>query len=250
MEGKSVIITGGAGEIGKATAKLFLEKGSKVLLVDLSEEALSEAKSELNNDQVETFVADVTKEEEVKNYVAYAEEKFGSIDMFFNNAGIEGKVQPITELDDDAFESVMQVNVNGVVLGMKYVMRSMKESGGGSIVISSSVAGLQGNPGMVAYTTSKHAVIGVMRTAALEGAPMGIRVNTVNPGVVDSRMMDSLEAGLGEDPEQVKEGFKQQVPLGRYAQEDEIAQTAYFLLSDQTPYTTGSVNVVDGGLSA
>jgi len=250
MKGKSVVITGGAGEIGKATAKVFLENGSKVLLVDLSEEALKKAKSELSSEQVETIVADVTLEDDVKKYVTFAKEKFGNIDMFFNNAGIEGKVQPIMELDADEFNSVMQVNVKGVVLGMKYVMRSMKESGGGSIVISSSVAGLQGNPGMVAYTTSKHAVIGVMRTAALEGAQMGIRVNTINPGVVDSRMMDSLEAGLGEDPDKVKEGFKQQVPLGRYAQEDEIAKTAYFLLSDQTSYTTGSVNVVDGGLSA
>lgn len=249
MKGKSIIITGGAGEIGLATAKLFLKNGAKVLLVDLDKEELDKIKSDMDSDHLEVFEADVTKEEQVKNYVSYAEDKFGQIDMFFNNAGIEGKVAPITEVDFDGFNSVLQVNVFGVLYGMKYVMKSMK-SNGGSILITSSVAGLQGTAGMVPYITSKHAVIGIMRTAALEGAPHGIRVNTINPGVVDSRMMDSLEAGLGEDADAVKEGFKQQVPMGRYAQEDEIAKTAYFLLSPDAPYTTGAIHVVDGGLSA
>jgi len=250
MKNKSLIITGGAGEIGLATAKLFLEKKSKVLIVDLDINKLEKIKSDLNSDNLEIFEADVTKEKEVEAYVAYAEKKFGKIDMFFNNAGIEGKIQPITELTTKNFNSVMQVNVFGVFYGMKYVMKSMKINGGGSIVISSSVAGLQGTAGMLPYITSKHAVIGIMKTAALEGGKMGIRVNTVNPGVVDSRMMDSIEKGLGEDANAIKEAFKQQIPLGRYAQEKEIATTAYFLLSDQSPYTTGAVYVVDGGLTA
>jgi len=250
MKKKSVIITGGAGEIGLASAKLFLERGSKVLLVDLDKDQLKKIKSKLENDNLEIFEADVTKEKEVKNYVTYAEEKFGRIDMFFNNAGIEGKVNPIMETASDDFMKVMEVNVFGVFYGMKHVMKSMKKNGGGSIVISSSVAGLQGTAGMVPYITSKHAVIGIMKTAALEGGAIGIRVNTVNPGVVDSRMMDSLEEGLGDDADAVKENFKTQIPLGRYAQTEEIAETAYFLLSDKTPYTTGAVYVVDGGLTA
>ncbi|MEM1326700.1 MAG: SDR family NAD(P)-dependent oxidoreductase [Bacteroidota bacterium] len=250
MKDKSIIITGGAGEIGLATAKLFAEAGSHILLVDIDEKALKEAKSKLNSDKVEICEADVTKEEDVKKYVQLAKEKFGQIDFFFNNAGIEGEVQPLPELSMDNFDKVLKVNVYGVTLGMKHVMKSMSNSGGGSIVITSSVAGLQGTPGMTPYITSKHAVIGIMRTAALEGAKMGIRVNTVHPGVVDSRMMRSLEAGLGEDAEAVKEGFEQQIPLGRYAQEDEIADMVFFLLSEKSKYTTGATIVVDGGLTA
>lgn len=250
MKNKSVIITGGAGEIGLATAKLFLKNGAKVLLVDLKEKALKKVKSKLDEKNVEIFTADVTDEKQVKKYVKYAEKKFGKIDMFFNNAGIEGKVSPIVKTNPKDFDSVLQVNVYGVYYGMRHVMKSMQENGGGSILISSSVAGLQGTAGMLPYITSKHAVIGIMRTAALEGAPDKIRVNTINPGVVDSRMMDSLEEGLGDDAKAVEKSFKAQVPLGRYAKEEEIAQTAYFLLSDNASYITGAVYVVDGGLTA
>lgn len=250
MKNKTVIITGGAGEIGLATAKLFAEAGSHILLVDIDKDALAKAKQQLKSDHVETCVADVTKEEDVKKYVQMAKDKFGQIDCFFNNAGIEGKVKPISEMPLEDFDQVMKVNVYGVFLGMKHVMKEMQEAGSGSIVITSSVAGLQGTPGMVPYITSKHAVIGIMRTAALEGAPKGIRVNTLHPGVVDSRMMRSLESGLGKDAKQVQKAFEQQVPLGRYAQEDEIAEMAFFLLSDKAKYTTGATFVVDGGLTA
>jgi NAD(P)-dependent dehydrogenase (short-subunit alcohol dehydrogenase family) len=251
MKNKTIIITGGAGEIGLATAKLFAEAGSNIVLVDIDEEALQEAKNKLDSDQVAICKADVTKEADVKKYVQLAKDQFGSIDYFFNNAGIEGEVVPITDLSIDDFDQVMKVNVHGVVLGMKHVMKAMQESGnGGSIVITSSVAGLQGTPGMTPYITSKHATIGVMRTAALEGAQYGVRVNTLHPGVVDSRMMRSLESGLGEDAEAVQKSFEQQIPLGRYAQEEEIAATAFFLLSEKSKYTTGSTFVVDGGLMA
>lgn len=250
MQNKTIIITGGAGEIGWATAKLFLEAGANVLLVDTDKDQLKSLQQKYSDHPLEVCVADVTKEAEVEKYVQQAEKKFGSIDYFFNNAGIEGKVGPLTELSAEDFAQVQQVNVHGVFYGMKHVMKSMSQSGGGSIVITSSVAGLQGTAGMLPYITSKHAVIGIMRTAALEGAAMNIRVNSVNPGVVDSRMMRSIEGGLGEDAEQVQKQFEQQVPLGRYAQEEEIADTAFFLLSDKARYTTGAIYVVDGGLTA
>ncbi len=251
MKNKTIIITGGAGEIGVATAKLFLKAKCNILLVDIDKKQLNTVKKDMNSDKVAICVADVTKEADVKKYVKKAEKEFGSIDMFFNNAGIEGVVTPLTELKAKDFDQVMQVNVYGVVYGMKHVMKSMSKSGGGSIVITSSVAGLQGTAGMMPYITSKHATIGVMRTAALEGADMGIRVNSVHPGVVDSRMMDSIEQGLGGDEaESVKEGFKAQIPLGKYAQEDEIADTVFFLLSNKARYTTGATYVVDGGLTA
>ncbi len=248
MKDKTIIITGGAGEIGMATAKLFVAAESNVVLVDLNQEALEKAKKSLGGKNVEIFAADVTDELEVKKYVDFTVKKFKTIDMFFNNAGIEGGVTPITDLAANDFNAVMQVNVYGVYYGMKHVMKAMEKKGG-SIVISSSVAGLQGTAGMLPYITSKHAVVGIMRTAALEGAPNSIRVNTVHPGVVDSRMMDSLEKGLGDDQNAVKESFKSQVPLGRYAQEDEIADTVFFLLSDKARYTTGATYVIDGGLT-
>lgn len=246
MENKTVIITGAAGEIGYATAELFAQAGANIMLVDINEEALKAKAKSLPTDQVAYHVADVTKEKEVKAYVDATVKKFGGVDLFFNNAGIEGKVALIPDVKLEDFDQVMQVNVYGVVLGMKYVMPVISE--GGAIVITSSVAGLQGTAGMLPYITSKHATIGIMRTAALEGAARNIRVNTVHPGVIDSRMMDSLEQGLGEDADAVKESFKEQVPLGRYGQEKEVAETVFFLLSDKASYTTGSTYVLDGGL--
>lgn len=247
MKNKTIIITGAAGEIGYATAELFAEAGANVMLVDIDEDSLQKKTKSLVSKNIAYHVADVTKEADVKAYVDATIDKFGGIDLFFNNAGIEGKVAKIADLKLDEFDQVMQVNVYGVVLGMKYVMPKIND--GGAIVITSSVAGLQGTPGMVSYTTSKHAIIGVMRVAALEGAERKIRVNTVHPGVIDSRMMDSLEEGLGEDAAAVKENFKQQVPLGRYGQEKEVAHTVFFLLSAKASYTTGSTYVVDGGLT-
>lgn len=251
LKDKVSIITGAAGEIGFATAQRFIEEGAKVMLVDLDEATLQERVKALNSDHAKYTVADVTKPEQVQNYVNATMDAWGRIDVFFNNAGIEGVVKPIADFPLEDFQKVMSVNVEGVFLGMKYVMPKMAESGGGSIIITSSVAGLQGTPNFVAYTTSKHAVIGIMRTAALEGAPQKIRVNSLHPGVIDSRMMNSIEKGFNpDDPDAVHSGFEQQVPLGRYGQEAEIAHLALFLASDESSYTTGSMYVADGGMGA
>jgi len=245
MKGKTIIITGAAGEIGFATAQKFAEAGANVMLVDIDEDNLQDRANDLKSDQVAYQVADVTKEEDVKAYVKATLDKFGAIDYFFNNAGIEGKVAPIPKVDMNVFDQVMQVNVYGVALGMKHVMPVIEE--GGSIVITSSVAGLMGTAGMLPYITSKHATIGIMRVAALEGAERKVRVNTVHPGVIDSRMMESLESGMG-DQKEVHSMFEQQVPLKRYGQESEVADMVYFLLSDQAGYCTGQTYVLDGGL--
>lgn len=250
LKNKVAIITGGAGEIGFATAKKFLAEGAKVVLVDIVEDDLEKRVDELDSSDVIHVVADVTKPEQVEQYVKKTIDKFGQIDIFFNNAGIEGVVKPIAEYELEEFNKVLAVNVKGVFLGMKYVMPEMQKKGG-SIIITSSVAGLQGTANMVGYITSKHAVIGIMRTAALEGAPHKIRVNTVHPGVIDSRMMDSLQKGFNaDDPEAVKKQFAQQVPLGRYGQEDEIANLVAFLASDESSYTTGTTLIADGGMTA
>lgn len=245
MENKTIIITGAAGEIGFAAAKRFAKAGANVMLVDIDKKALQQRVGELDSPKIAFFAADVTKEGDVQGYVEATQSAFGSIDLFFNNAGIEGKVAPLNALDMEDFDRVMKVNVYGVAMGMKHV--SPEISDGGSIVITSSVAGLQGIPGMTAYNTTKHAVVGIMRTAALELADRKVRVNTVHPGVIESRMMRSLESGMG-DQQAVHDGLEQQVPLKRYGQKEEVAEMVFFLLSDNAGYCNGSTYVMDGGL--
>ncbi len=251
MQGKTVVITGGAGGIGMTAAKKFYEEGARVHLVDLDEEALQKAVSSLASDITYT-AADVSDEEQVKQYVKEAKEKHGRIDAFLNNAGIEGKVQPIVETDVADFDKVQQVNVRGAWLGIKHVAPVMMENDdGGAIVVTSSVAGVAGTPGVAPYVTSKHAIIGLMRTAALELAPKKIRVNTVNPSPVDNRMMRSLEEGFNPDnAEQMKQQFETQIPLQRYAENEEVADLMFFLCSDEASFITGGVYMIDGGMTA
>lgn len=251
LKGKYGIITGGAGGIGKATAKRMLDEGIEgILLVDLEEEALGEAKAELNDDRVYTAAADVSKNDDVKEYTEKAIDIFGQIDVLFLNAGIEGKVTPLTEYPETLFDKVLDVNVKGVWLGMKHAFPYMSENGGGSVIISSSVAGLQGTPNVMPYVTSKHATIGAMKVGALEGAEDNIRVNTIHPSPVDNRMMRSLEEGFAPGAaEEAKEQFEQSIPLGRYGKNEEMADLALFLASDESKFITGSKYVIDGGMT-
>ncbi len=249
IENKVAVITGGAGSIGKTTAKLFLEEGAKVLLVDLSEEELKKTIAELNSENVTYCVADVTKADEVQHYINETEKLWGKIDIFFNNAGIEGVVKPIIEYPEEEFDKVISVNVRGIWLGNKYALPKMND--GGSIIMTSSVAGILGFAGLSAYVTSKHAVVGIMRATAIEAAPHKIRVNTVHPAPVNNRMMRSIEEnaspGHGQD---IKKEFEATIPLGRYAEALEIAKLVLFLASDDSQYITGTTQVIDGGMSA
>lgn len=248
LEGKTAIITGGAGGIGKAAGALFAKEGANVLLVDLSEDALKAAVSEIGSNRVHWLVGDVTKARDNDAMVAAAKEKFGGVDIFLANAGIEGDVKSIEDYDEARFDQVIAVNVKGVFLGLKSTMPAMRERGGGSIVITSSVAGVQGSPGVAPYVTSKHAVIGMMRSAAKEGAPHRIRVNTVNPSPVETRMMRSLEEGfMPGNADVAKQGMANRIPLGRYGMPEEIAQVMLFLASDDSSWVTGSVYLADGG---
>lgn len=252
LKNKVAVITGGAGGIGLATAKLFLNEGAAgILLVDHDENKLKDAAKQLEPDKNAFFAADVSKNEEVKAYTEKAVEEFGRIDILFLNAGIEGVVQSLTDYPEDIYDKVMAVNVKGTWLGMKHVFPVMKENGGGSIIITSSVAGLQGTSNVIAYVASKHALTGVMKVAALEGAPDKIRVNSINPSPVDNRMMRSLEEGFSPGSgEEAKEGFEKMIPLGRYAKNEEIASLALFLASDESTFITGSIYTIDGGLTA
>lgn len=249
LAGKVAVITGGAGGIGQAAAALFVAEGASVLLVDLDETGLQRAVAAIDSERVSHTVADVTQPEQVQAYVQCAVERYGGIDVFLDNAGIEGEINPITDYSPEVFDKVMAVNVRGAWLGLKYVIPAMKERGGGSIVITSSIAGVRGGSGVSAYTMSKHAVIGMMRVAANECAPFNIRVNTVNPGFVETRMMRSLEEqrrpGAGQE---IKTRNEKAVPLQRYALASEIAHLMLFLAGDESSYCTGSIFMADGGL--
>lgn len=250
LANKVAVITGGAGAIGLAAAKMFIDQGAKVFLVDNDEAALNEAMATLASDDVEYVVSDVTQAQDVENYVQLAVEKFGGIDIFLNNAGVEGQTKPITDYDIDAFDKVIAVNVRGVWLGLKYVIPEMEKRGGGSIIITSSVAGVGGFPALSPYVASKHAGVGLMRTAALECAPQGIRVNSVNPAAVESRMMRSLEEQMAPGAaNEVKAALTEMIPLRRYAEPEDCANIMTFLASDESKFCTGGVYMVDGGTS-
>lgn len=249
LKDKVAVITGGAGSIGKITAKLFLEEGAKVLLVDLDEDELKTAVKELQSKSVKYCVADVSKSHEVANYFTTAVKLFGEIDVFFNNAGIEGVVSPIVDYPEQEFDKVISVNVRGSWLGNKYALPKMNS--GGSIIMSSSVAGLKGFVNLGAYVTSKHAVVGIMRTSALEAAPRHIRVNSIHPGPVNNRMMRSIEEGITAGHAlEVQAQFESTIPMGRYAEPLEIAKLVLFLASEDSRYITGTTQIIDGGMCA
>ncbi|WP_077210775.1 SDR family NAD(P)-dependent oxidoreductase [Bacillus dakarensis] len=252
LSGKVAIITGGAGEIGKVTAEKFLSEDSKVVLIDLSAELLEKAKADLAPyGEVLTIEADVTKEADVANYVNRVMEKCGQIDVFFNNAGIEGKVAPLVEQSVEDFDKVLAVNVRGVFLGLKYVLPVMMKQGSGSVINTSSVAGLHGSPNLSPYITSKHAVVGLTKAAAVEAAKAKVRVNSIHPSPVDTRMMRSIETGFSADhAEFIQEEFTKAIPLGRYAESADVASLVLFLASDESSFITGVQYRVDGGMGS
>ncbi|OLO29029.1 oxidoreductase [Alkalihalophilus pseudofirmus] len=250
---KVVVITGATGGIGKATVEKFAKEGANIVLVDLNEGALQETAQELQLTEGKYLLvqADVRHEEQVERYVQLTKEKFGRIDVFFNNAGVEGVVQPITKYPSETLDMVLDVNVKGVFYGLKHVLQVMQEQKSGSVINMSSIAGLRGSPNVSAYIASKHAVVGLTKATAVEAATYGVRVNAVNPSPVNTRMMRSLEAGFNpEYAEQVKEKLTQTIPLGRYGESEDIANAVLYLASEQSSFITGVIFPIDGGISA
>jgi len=251
LANKIAVITGGAAGIGLATARLFVAEGARVLLVDVQQAALDAAVAELGAAHASACVADVSDPAQTDAFVKAAVDRYGRIDVFFSNAGIEGVVSRLVDYPLEVFDRVMAVNVRGVWLGLKAVIPVMAKTGGGSIVITSSLGGLKGMPRMSPYIAAKHAVVGIMRTAALECAPLDIRVNTINPSPIATRMIAAIEEGYAPgaaDKAQAK--FAAGVPMRRYGQPEEVARLVLYLASDESSYTTGTVFPIDGGMSA
>lgn len=250
MQGKICVITGGAGSIGAAAAKLLLAEGAKVMLVDLEESALRNAAAVAGSGDVVAWTrADVTRSEEVRAAMAATASRFGSIDVLFSNAGNFGTVAPITDYPEDVFDSVLAVHVKGAFLCAKYAVPHMKN--GGSIIITSSIVGVKGDPGVYGYITAKHAQVGLMRVLAKELAGRNIRVNTLHPGPVENefqlRVEKDLTGILGRDATAF---FNDIIPLKRHVRAEEVARSVLYLASDASSFTTGSLLMVDGGLSA
>lgn len=254
FEGKVVIITGAAGGIGKEVVRKLANAQAKVVLVDVNEDAIKAVQKELGLTEANSLVvkADVSNEAEVKNYVDQTISKFGRVDGFVNNAGVEGPAKSIEEITEKDFDFVYGINVKGVLYGLKYVLPVMKEQKSGSIVNTSSVAGLIGSPNMALYNSSKHAVMGLNKVAAAEAAAFNVRVNTVNPGVINTQMMRNIEsnvaAGSAEGAKAAQTAYNDAVPMKRYGEPQEVANVIAFLLSDEASYVSSSSYTIDGGL--
>ena len=248
FEDKVCVITGGAGSIGLTTARQLYEAGGRIMLVDLNAENLAIAKSEFDDqDRVAICQADVSDSGQTQNYISETVAKWGKLDVLFANAGFSGTAAPITDYPDDIFDQVMAVNVRGSFLACKHALPDIND--GGSIIITSSIMGVTARPGSIAYITSKHAIIGLMRGVAKEAAPRNIRVNVLAPGPVENEFQLEIEKRASKaSGTNVTEMLNNWISLGRHATPEEIANTAYFLASNQSSFSTGSVFMADGGM--
>jgi NAD(P)-dependent dehydrogenase (short-subunit alcohol dehydrogenase family) len=241
---KVIVVTGAASGIGAATTAELARRGARVLAVDLQ---LPSIDPELAG-QVVPHQADVSDSRSVKGMIDAAVDRFGVLDGLFNNAGIFGANENISEYPDDAFARVLAVNVQGVFYGMKHAIPALRANGGGAIVNMASVVGIVGGAGGIGYVASKHAVMGLTRAAAVELARENIRVNALCPGPTETAMMGGPVAANGEDDPRAD--YIAKLPTGRFAQPDEIAQVAAWLLLDAPLYLTGAPLIVDGAVTA
>lgn len=248
MEGKVALVTGGSSGIGRATALAFAREGAKVVIADVAVERCYDTATEIRNGggEVHCVEADVSKADQVKALIDEIVETYGQLDYAFNNAGIEGEQAPTADSTEENWDRVININLKGAWLSMKYEIPQMLKQGGGAIVNMSSVAGLVGFPDIPAYVASKHGVLGLTKTAALEYARQGIRVNAVCPGVIRTEMIERFTGG---DP-QAEEQLAASEPVGRMGTPEEVAEAVVWLCSDDASFVTGHPLVIDGGMVA
>lgn len=252
LSGKVVIVTGAGSGIGRASAERLLEEGASVLAVDSDGEAARRLTDELGEERLLGVVADVSTDEGTARYVAAARERFGRVDGLHANAGIEGPAGPLAEVEPTEFDRLIAVNLRGAFLGIREILRTYAEQGGGgAIVVTSSALGLRGRPGLGPYAASKAAVLSLVKTAAMEAGASGVRVNAVCPGPIATPMIERLEETFGAgDPGSVHDAIEAGIPLGRYGTPAEVAALVAWLLSDESSFANGGVYTVDGGESA
>lgn len=252
LDGKIALITGATGGIGEATAKLFLREGASVMLVGRSAEKLKTTEGRLGaGAKLATAVADASDETAVASAFQAAISRFGGLDIVMANAGDEGIAAPLEVQKMEDVERLLRTNVIGVWLAMKYAVEPMKRRGAGSIIALSSIAGMIGAAGLAPYVASKHAVYGLVKSAAIELGAFGIRVNAIGPGPIDNRMIRSLEEQFSPaDPEAARTGLLASIPMKRYGRNEEVAQMAAFLASDESSYSTGGIFAIDGGYTS
>jgi len=252
LDGRVAVVTGAAGVIGTATINLLAARGARIVAVDRRAADLETAIKDLPaSAEALAIAADVTQEDEVRDYVRSAMDRFGTIDAFFNNAGIEGDIKPIPEYSLESFRRVLDVNVVGVFLGMKHVLPVMLKQNRGSIINTASIAGLMGSPMIAVYSASKHAVIGLTKSAAWECTNTGVRVNCVCPGMIDSRMLSTILQGRsGGNAPPPTDKIVDRIPARRLGLASEVASIVAFLASDEASYVSGSAYTVDGGRTA
>lgn len=263
--GKVIVITGAGGNFGREGCLFFTKRDAKVVALDLNSDALEETKQKVNEEcpgktDILTLQCDVTSVDSVQGVMSQVVEKFGQIDLLWNNAGYQGEIKPTLEYDPEDFARVMNINVTGMFIVLQNVAREMakNEESGGSIVNTASVAGLRGTPAMVAYASSKAAVLGMTVSTSKDLAPHNIRVNAVSPALIGPGYMwtrqNELHAKSGSpyfatNPEIVATGKINSVPMKRLGTIDEVLNSVAFLLSDDASYTTGVNLVIDGGMS-
>ncbi|MDB5652552.1 MAG: oxidoreductase [Tardiphaga sp.] len=248
LDGRIALVTGAAGVIGIETMRLLAARGACIIAVDQDAERLKLAVAGLPaHAEALAVVADVTREDDVAGYVAHALGKFSRIDVFFNNSGIEGDIAPIVRSSVENFRRVLEVNVVGVFLGLKHVLPVMLKQNTGSIINTASIAGLMGSAEIAAYSASKHAVIGLTKTAAQECSGSHVRVNCICPGMIDSRMLSAIVKGRNKGEPVPPEKVVDRIPARRLGLAAEVAPIVAFLASDDASYVSGSAYTIDGG---
>jgi len=252
LEGKVAIITGAGSGQGRAAAIRFCREGANVVVSDVDtaggEQTVADIAASGGTGQATFVSADVSDEDQVRELAASAASTFGKVDILYNNAGIEGDITPIVRYSLETFRRVLDVNVVGVFLGLKHVLPVMLKQNRGSIINTASIAGLIGSPDIPAYTASKHAVIGLTKSAAIECAGTAVRVNCVCPGLIDSRMLSAIVEGRNTGNAPVpNEKIVDRTPARRLGLASEVASVVAFLASDDASYVTGSAYTVDGG---
>ncbi len=245
---KTAIITGGGGGLGRAAALKLAESGINISIIDVSEEQGNETVRLVEEKGAKAIFikADVTKAEEVKKYVEKTVETFGSVDMFFNNAGISGPGKKFLDNSIEQIDLVVDINLRGALYGLYYVLPEMIKNGGGSIVNTSSTAGLVGQDGVVSYSATKHGIVGITKSIAAEYANQGIQINAVAPGSTETPMVKQYREANPELFKTVSAG----IPQRRLGQPEEVAELVAFLLMSEAKYINGAVVPIDGGFTA